>query len=299
MRKFLKKIFIYAIVVLLIGNIIGFSANYFLKKSSFYKSSFLVNNFNPIEKFDYFIVGSSRGLTTLNTTAIDDSLNIKGINLAVDDSDLKTQFLMIKHFFQSNFKSDYLVLVLDSNHFKETSIKLGSNDYRFVPFIERDYIKEHFKKYEDKTLNILSNSDINPFFAYSYYNLELFLPSVLSVFKPRIRNRFDEFGNYSYPYSEKKATILSSKSSNQIIKNLLLEDIDNYLKKNNCELIIYIAPYQTQNFIFKEVGYSMINHSGILNDNKYFYDTQHVNFIGRELSTNYFIDSFKSNISLR
>ena len=79
MRDFIKKTIYYVTIFLILGNIIGFSANYFLKKSSFYKSSFLVNGFNPNNKLDYFVVGSSRGLTTLNTTLIDEK-SLKNLN---------------------------------------------------------------------------------------------------------------------------------------------------------------------------------------------------------------------------
>ena len=286
---------------MIIGNVIGFSANYFLKKSSFYKSSFLLNNFNSGNKLDYFVVGSSRGLTTINTTLIDKELNTKGVNLSMDDTDLKTQFLMIKHFFESNYKSDYLVLVLDANHFTHTSIELGNNDYRFAPFTERDYVKDHFKKYEKSTLNVLTNSNFNPFFAYSYYNLELLLPATLSVFKPKYRNKFDMFGNYSYPSSGhgKNNENLKQEEIKIEITNPIIKEVENYLNENNCKLIIYIAPYQQEKFIFnKDLNYSIINHSTVLEDkNSLFYDKQHVNSEGRKVITISFINNFKSLIN--
>ena len=296
MKKFIKKVFFYAFIILLLGNIIGFSANYFLKKSSFYKSSFLVNGFNPNEKFDYFVVGSSRGLTTLKTNKIDESLGTKGINLSMDDTDLKTQFLMIQHFFESNFKADNLVLTLDASHFTNTFLDLGNNDYRFVPYINREYVRNHFKKYEKGTLKVLFNSKFNPFFSFSYYNLELFLPAALSTIKPKFRNKFDEFGNYSYPTSGVKVDSNSKMLVSKVkITNPLINVIKNYLELNNCKLIIYIAPYKLNKyFIENDLEYSIINHSAILNKKKYlFYDVNHVNLYGSNESTRLFINNLK------
>ncbi|MCL7764224.1 hypothetical protein MPF19_12425 [Polaribacter sp. Z014] len=297
MKKFLIKTFYYATLVFVLGNVVAFSANYFLKKSSFYKSSFLVNEFNSDKKLDYFVVGSSRGLTTLNSNLIDEKLGLKGVNLSMDDTDLKTQSLMIHHFFESNYKADYLVLVLDANHFKKTSLELGNNDYRFVPFIDRDYVKNHFKKYEKSTLNILTNSNYNPFFAYSYYNLELLLPATLSIIKPKFRNKFDKFGNYSYPSSghENNNATFKIKEIDTEITNPIIKDIKNYLDENKCKLIIYIAPYQLEKFTFNnKLEYSIINSSSALvNKNEFFYDKIHVNNKGREQSTLIFINNFK------
>ena len=301
MKKFIKKIIYFSALTLIIGNIIAFGTNYFLRKSTFYKSSFLINGFNPDNKLDYFVVGSSRGLTTLNSGLIDEKLGVKGVNLSMDDTDLKTQFLMIQHFFRSNFKADYLVLVLDANHFTKTSLELGNNDYRFAPFVNRDYVRNHFKKYENSALNILTNSNFNPFFAYSYYNLELLLPATLSAIKPKFRNKFDEFGNYSYPSSSHKEVNLNSeiKEINTEITNPIIKEVQNYLIENNCELIIYIAPYQQEKFTFNnKLEYTIINHSSVLEDkNELFYDGIHVNTKGRKQSTLFFINNFKMLIN--
>ncbi len=299
MKKFIKKIIIYLSITLLLGNLIGFTANYFLSKSQFYKSSFLVNAFNKGEKFDYFIVGSSRGLTTLNTNLIDQKLNLKGVNLSMDDTDLKTQFLMIKHFFNSGFSSKYLILTLDESHFKSTSLNLGNNDYRFSPFIRREYVKNHFDEYEKNTLGIISNANVNPFFNYSYYNFELFLPAALSVIKPNFRNKFDAKGNYSYPNSGVKLLFEKNNAIKQKITNPLVKEIKEFLKTKKCKLIIYVAPYFNKEYVFDthKINYQIINHTNILNDDlKYFYDATHVNNEGRNLCSKLFSVNFISLI---
>ncbi|PWG04293.1 hypothetical protein [Polaribacter aquimarinus] len=296
MIKFIKKIIFYSFLTFILGNIISFSANYFLKKSQFYKPSFLVNGFNPNEKLDYFIVGSSRGLTSLDSKQIDESLDVKGINLSMDDTDLKTQFLMIKHFFKSGFKSEYLILSLDESHFINTTKNLGSNDYRFSPFIDRDYVKSHFKSYEKSILKIITNSNLNPLFNYSYHNFELLFPAVLSALKPKFRNKFDEKGNYSYPNSGVKLLYQEPKVENLKISNPILININSFLKQNNCKLIIYIGPYFNKNYVFENnYNFTIINHSNILKDDlDYYYDYMHVNLKGRKICSNLFSLDFKS-----
>lgn len=280
-----------------IGNTIAFVANYFLSKSHFYKSSFLVNAFKVKDSLDYFIVGSSRGLTTLNSSQIDTQLGLKGVNLSMDDTDLKTQLLMVKHFFNSGYQSKYCVLSLDDTHFEKTSKKLGNNDYRFAMFSNRNYVHQHYKDYENGKINMLQNAKLTPFMTYSYYNLELLMPAVLSVIKPKYRNRFDSTGNYFYP-NLKNNTILK-KTKFQVkdlkVKNPLLEEIIEILQKNNCQLIIYIAPYRYVSYKgnINDTRYALINHSKSLQNEDVFYDALHVNFKGREKATLLFSKAFK------
>ncbi|MFK8059957.1 MAG: hypothetical protein AB8B78_07695 [Polaribacter sp.] len=298
MKKFIKKVVFYIISILIIGNVIAFTANYFFKKSQFYKSSFLINALNTKDTLDYFVVGSSRGLTTLNTKQIDKKLNLKGVNLSMDDTDLKTHFLMIKHFFNSGYKTNFIILTLDESSFFSTPLNLGNNDYRFSPFINRKYVKNHFTAYENSKLNVLSNSDINPFFSYSYYNFELLLPAVLSAFKPNYRNKFDDKGNYSYPNSGVRFLYEENTLQKIKIKNPLIEEIKQYLDKNNCDFIMYISPLYNKKYSFQSsLNYKIINHTSILNDDlNYFYDYTHVNFEGRTVSTNFFTDDFKKQL---
>ena len=101
MKLFILKIVKYVTVIILMANILGWTGDLILRKSSFFKPSFLLNNYKQGEQFDYFILGSSRGLTTLDSKQIDSSLSTKGINLSMDDTDLKTHLLMLNHFFKN------------------------------------------------------------------------------------------------------------------------------------------------------------------------------------------------------
>lgn len=299
MKKFIINCSVYIIIVLVTGNIISFSARYFLGESQFYKSSFLVNAYEKEKQFDYFITGSSRGLTTLNSSLIDEKLKLTGVNLSMDDTDLKTQKLMIQHFFNSGFKAKYCVLTLDDSHFIKTNNELGNNDYRFVAFSGRDYVKDHYRKYEEGKLKMLFNSKYFPLFSFSYYNLELLIPSVLSAIKPMYRNKYDEKGNYSYPNSkithQKESKVAIETKEFEII-NPLINDIVSILEENKCKLIIYVAPYEDLNYTtsINYENFTLINHSNAILDQNLFFDRIHVNTRGRTVATEIFTEDFKN-----
>lgn len=281
MKKFLKKILKYGLITIFIGNLLAFGLLYFLNKGSFYKPSFLLNQFETSKKFDYFLVGSSRGLTSIDSKQIDTLLTTRGINLSMDDTGLLSHFLMIKHFFQSGYKSKICVLTLDETNFEKTKKNIGNNDYRFISQIRKPYVKEYFKAYDSSNFYILKNAHFNLMFPYAYYNFELLFPSLLSALKPNYRNRFDAYGNYTYPNNKKGLLKTEKKVSSTKLKNDLLKDIESYLDKNNCKLVIYIAPYLNKSITIENNKFNVINNSKSIEDVTLFYDYIHVNKKGR------------------
>lgn len=258
-----------------------------MKKSSFYKPSFLVNNFETKDRFDYVIVGSSRALTALDTKQIDSSLNSNGLNLAMDDTGINSHYLMLLHFFNSGYKTNYCILNIDPWNTQETNVKLSTNDYRFVPFIGKTYVREYYKENEISKFGSLRWAGIFPIAAMSYYNLELFYPSLISILNPHIRNRFDNRGNYKYPDQSKvTAGKNSPKKVPLIMAHPYLKKIEEICKENNCKLLFYIAPIRWVNVDTENFSGKVINHSWYLADDKYFYDNLHVNLTGAALVTN-------------
>ena len=66
MRKFLTKIAFYSFLILLLGNGVAFLSLYVLGKSQLYKNQFVKNGVAETH-FNYVVLGSSTGLTTLDT----------------------------------------------------------------------------------------------------------------------------------------------------------------------------------------------------------------------------------------
>ena len=296
MRKFLLKLTKYGLVVLTLGNLIGWYGDFFLRRSSWFKPSFLVNNFKQEEKLDYFILGSSRGFTTLNSIQIDNALKTNGVNLSMDDTDLKTHVLMTKHFFEQGYKSDFCILTLDYSNFNSTQQELGDNDFRFSPFISCNYAKDYYKSYENNILKPNFNSLYFPIIKYSYYNLQLIPSVIVSTVFPKKRYRFDKKGNYTYPTTGTVRSIYKVPEIKDVqIKNPLVDTIRNICHKNDTKLIIYIAPYKKEKLNILGTK-NTINHSGVLQKTSLFFDDIHVNILGRKAATKYFIHEIKEQL---
>ena len=295
MKRFLIKGLFYFSLFLIIGNILSFIGRHSLTKSSFFKPSFLINNFDENTPLDYVILGSSRGLTTLDSKIIDSELNLKGVNLSMDDTDLKSHILMLKHFYNSGYKTKYCILTLDEANFSKNSKKLGDNDYRFSPFINKSYVKEHFSTYEDGLIKPVAYSTYLPLICYSYYNLQIIPASGLSLIKPKLRHRFDEKGNYTYPVLNKKNNKIKERILKQSeITNPLVSEILALTKEHGTELILYIAPYKDLEIGFQKQEYNIINHSALTSNADLFYDNIHVNSDGRTFTTKSFCKTFSN-----
>jgi hypothetical protein len=294
MKRFLIKSTIYILILLVAGNVISFILLAGLRSSEFYKPYFLKAAMSEQEQLDYIILGSSRGLTSINSIQIDSILNTNGLNLSMDDTDLKSHLLMLNHFFKSGYSSEHIILTLDASNFTKTDLTLGNNDYRFAGYHHKKYVTEHFQKYETGLVKPLSMVSINPLASLSYYNLELALPSLLTILKPTYRNKFDHKGNYSYPNSKKFKNLNETTRQKLSINNPLVSEIASLCKQHNSELVIYIAPYSNTDITVVDTTYKVINHSNSLDsDTHLFYDNIHVNKKGRASATVLFAQAFK------
>ncbi len=290
----------YLLGLTILINSVAFLANYALSKSCFYKPSFFINHFVDDKTFDYFIIGSSRGLTTLNTKQIDDSLNTRGVNLSMDDTDIGMHALMIEHFFKSGGNAKYCILTIDVNNLEKDTQEFSDNAYRFTPMINNDYVHNYFLENEPRP-RLISRAIFFPVLPYAYYNLELFYPSLIATINPEKRYRFDENGNYSYPDTKKKqSTSGSNINKDVVIKEIsgnIINTITDILEAHECKLVIYIAPYEHLSLKIKnKEDYTILNHSDIVNDSFLFFDKLHVNSKGRKFVTDEFIKHFKDTV---
>ncbi|MCP4522410.1 MAG: hypothetical protein GY827_12075 [Cytophagales bacterium] len=298
MKRFLLKSSLYLGIFVLIVNMIGWVGDISLRKSKLFKPSFLLNNYDNQQRFDYFLLGSSRGLTTIDTKQVDDSLGTNGVNLSMDDTDLKTHLLMLKHFFANGYKSNYCILTLDHQSFTKTQQKLGDNDYRFAHFISQNHVREHFDEYETTSLTPIKNSAYLPFLKYSYYNLQLVPSALLATVRPNKRHRYDEAGNYTYPKKgiPKKEKITFEEKVVKIT-NPLVKEAMQICERNNTELIIYVAPYKGKSLKIVDPNTYVINQSSSIQESHLFYDFLHVNSDGRVVATDFFIQDFKKIVN--
>jgi hypothetical protein len=292
MYTFLKKIVIYGLASFIVLNLIAFCSLYFLGKSCFYKQQFVKNGVKETT-FDYVVLGSSTGLTTLNTKLIDSITQKKGLNISIDDSGLSSHYLMLQHFYSAGKSTKKLILAVVPDDLGNAEPMINTNDYRFIPHIwNNDEVTNYFNQMNGKNTLLYKVSPYFPLIPVSYYNTELFYPGLLSILKPGNRYLFDDKGNFSYPNTSANKEIdnLIHRTKKVEFKNPYLTKIIDFCTENKIELLIYQSPIYKTSLVFPE-SIIVINHSDLINDKVYFYDQIHVNSKGRTICTLKFCES--------
>lgn len=291
MKKFILKIIVYGFLILLIGNGIALLSLYFMGKGQLYKPQFVKNGVKE-KHFDYVVLGSSTGLTTLDTKQIDSTLNTTGLNISMDDTALNTHYLMLRYFYAQNKTTDYLVLAVTPWDLANEEPVLSDNDYRFFSEQYTDEVHDYYQAISYAGFPVLKYSAYLPILGVSYYNTEVFYPSLLAVAQPKKRNRFDDRGNYSYPESgSPKET--DEKAETTAFKNPYFDKIKSFCVEKGIQLIVYQSPlYKTKVDLSGQK--IVINHSDFLKDEALFYDNLHVNVNGRKECTGDFSRQFSA-----
>ena len=143
MKKFITKIALYTFFILLIGNGIAFLSLYVLGKSQLYKNQFVKNGVKE-KHFDYVVLGSSTGLTTLDTKLIDKTLNTSGLNISMDDTSLSSHYLMLQYFLSLGKTTDQLILCVTPGDLQNPVNELNNNDYRFLTEVQDTLIYNYY-----------------------------------------------------------------------------------------------------------------------------------------------------------
>lgn len=286
MKKFTINTLIIGLIFWGSANAIAYLALRQLRHSCMYPASFLVNQFKPGEKFDYIILGTSGTLTGLNSILIDSLIQSRGLNLSTDNAGPSSQYLMLQHFIKNGFKTKYCIL-----HLQHTTAEYNKafyeNDYRFLPFIQDSIVQQYYKQREPG-FKFLYYSRYFPILGVAKYNQKIFYPALMATIKPQYRNRFDEFGNYTFPNVQNVKTESKPTDTTRVsISNPALKDIEQLCKKNGIQIIYYIAPILHSNIIFEGLDqYYLCDNSQLFcNDGAYFYDKDHVNQTGRRIAT--------------
>lgn len=285
MNAFLKKIVTYTLCILFVANVLAFLSLWALRKGNFYKPSFIENQLRDVQ-FDYIVIGASTGLTTINTKLIDSLSGKKGINLSIDDTSISSQYLMLRHFLASGNKTKLCVLAPGITSYDEDNHDISANDYRFLPFVGRSYVSEYYNSFNGTRAGILSKSKYLPMLGVSYYNAEVFYPSLVSFIQPKRNNRFDENGNYTYPVQNIKSKIIKNRETLDLrFSNPALAKLKALCAKENIKLVCYISPVKKLNVKTSNTNYNIINHSDRIIQTKYFFDDVHVNTLGRKVTS--------------
>jgi len=293
MKEFLTEIALYTFFILLIGNGIAYLSLYVLGKSQLYKNQFVKNGVKETH-FDYVVLGSSTGLTTLDSKLIDKTLNTSGLNISMDDTSLSSHHLMLQYFLSLGKTTDQLILCVTPGDLQNPVNELNNNDYRFLTEVQDTLVYNYYDKMEKQGLKILAYSRYLPLLGVSYYNSELFYPSLYAFFTPNKRNRFDDKGNYTYPEIANNIEKKSNVTSKTSFANPSFIKIKKLCKEIGIDLIVYQSPIHSTNVVFPNTNeFKIINHANILPE-ELFYDDIHVNSKGRIFCTLAFCKEFKT-----
>lgn len=290
MKKFVLKSTLYLFIVLFLANGIAMLTSLALKRGQFFKPSYLVNAYEPGQKFNIAVFGSSRSLASLDTKLFTDRFAGISTNFSMDYTALPTTKLMVEHFFAQGFHAEYVVVSIDIPDLDSSKTVISENDYRFFPFRNASYVGEYFKKYDKGLVKPLASSSLFPFLGFGYYNMELLGPSLISAMNPTYKYQFDELGNFQYPDHLGMSEKPNPRFFKTALKNPILKEIAELAKKNSSRLIIYIAPYLRDDIeILDSCPFEVINHSRIIDDPKYFSDYIHLVNSGKKLASQAFI----------
>jgi len=271
---------------IILASLIAEGSYWALRNGNFYKSTFVENSIKEKE-LDYVILGASTALTGIDTKLLDSITGMKGYNLAIDDTGMPNSYLMLKHYLAQGKSTKNVILVPTVSSLKKQEPTLGDNDHRFLMYNKRAYVNSYYKKLEreEEKFPVMSTSKYLPFLGVSYYNVELFFPSLVSLAKPGKRNRFDEFGNYTYPDKKFKPRKTDLKVEKVNFNNVYFKKIVQLCEKKNIKLSVYFPPIYNTKLVVDGYNYNVINFTDKLKDNTYFYDVLHVNRKGRTKAT--------------
>jgi hypothetical protein len=238
------------------------------------------------------IIGSSRGLTTLNSKLIDSLTGLNGFNASIDGGGIATNVLMLKHLIHNKVKFKYCIFTLDAIGIADNTYQFSKNTYRFVPFCHESYIQETMAKFEDcKEKSNFRASRFYPGFTVFENNKTLLTGAVKALINPKIRNRYDEKGNYTYPIGQPVDKSINFDTTEFTQYGSVYYDLQKICIENNINLITYIAPIEGH-YLKVPATKNLINHSNLFNNSKFFADELHVNPIGRHIATSVFSNIF-------
>lgn len=279
MKKFIINGLVYSVLITVLLNLFALLVFEAHKASKFYKPSFIANTIQD-QNYDYIILGSSMGLTSINTILVDEFTGLKGLNASMDDTSFASHYLMLRHFVENLGNTKKCFVAINPSDISNPSPSYSTNDYRFIPFIHKPHVFEELNKREEG-INPLKISYYQPFVATSYYNVELTATALQALIFPEKRNRFDEKGNFSYPVA---GTPPNNKFNQETLlwKNPYIDLMERLAKENGIELIYYQPPIYNTKVINNDSSKSFLNHSDALGKASFFYDKIHVNKFGRE-----------------
>ena len=318
----MKKRFITnTLLIVIILFVAVFSMDYIITKGLKKSNSIYFNNltkiFNGNLDTDLLIMGSSKAYVQISPTIIENKLNIRSHNIALDGNPFFVQSVLFDKFLQYNNMPKFVIQVVSNSTL--TSNENSNEIYLYQKFLP------YFDDIDVRDMLMSSEKNISKFIRYipilKFHGQKLFIAEgILSFFgvnnsSKNLQKGFNpqnkQWDNKMYDkfieINRKKNAIQSDKFDNQT-----LEKFVQYIKKckqNNIELILVYPPiyHKSQNNLVDEYHslaknhkikfYDFSHYHKLSLDRNYFYDSQHLNKKGAEIFTSDLSDLIKSEFS--
>lgn len=219
MHKFLYKILFLLLSFFITQYFIFFVTNTFLTK----KSNFRITRYFSNQKHQYFVLGNSRGVNSVNESYAKKTLHKDLINLSFNGMPFENLFSLYQDINANNNNSTIFIEVSSlSNNDIDNSYVYYSN--------QSNYISKLYPDIKYRILPLLK------------FNNELFLRNIYYLFK----NDDDWINRNTINSSLINSISISEKSKIINNYNLLSENIEKINKiaiKNNNKVIYFLAPY--------------------------------------------------------
>ncbi len=312
MRKFLIKIVIFCIPLLIIAISFDFIISEQLRKSR--NKNYFVWNKLVQGKIDskILIYGSSRARAHVNSKILENSFNLSTYNLGLDGYSFDMQYCRHQLIMKNNLKPTYIIQTLDYHTLGE--IKNLYQNEQFCPYFNNQIIRSSISNF-----NGFNWYDYNlPLVRYYGRPREMILATnILFDIDHDISNRYKGFYNIVKSWDgefekiqEKKGFIIQKMNSRVM---LLFEQYLNSIEKQHIKVVFVYTPeyIEGQKFVknrseiidyykktakIHNIPFLDYSSDSICLSKKYFYNAEHLNLTGSTIFSNKLASDLKEYI---
>lgn len=315
MKKFILKIFYFALPLIIVSYPLDYVISYFLSQSNEYPGEFEVMNdiYNSNANCDIAIYGSSRAWVHIDPEIITDSLSLKAYNFGNDGHTFDLQYLRHLEFLKYNKKPKTIILSVDI-----FSLQKGTGLYESDQYLPDMLWNINIKKFTSSYIG--------------YNNLDYYIPIIRYLGKrealktsweylvnnsPKKKYRHHGFlgmdkewnTDFEKVKAKQKTYVVKLNKQNIALFEIFIQEC----KRMKINLILVYTPeyIDGQNFVSnrKEVIGIYKKFSKLYNlkfydysndeicfDRTLFYNASHLNKTGAEIFTKKFASALKANI---
>lgn len=311
MKHFIKKVITYLLIVICFLLVYGvmcdllYNKNIFLGNNKRFWQLSIKNS-----DYDYAVIGSSRAYGSLDVKLLDSLTHQNGINLGLNGSGFKENYVTAKLFLSNKNKIDKIYLQIDPYSFmSEEWFSNSFYAYAYLPYWDSD---ETIKNALHKEIPIIKDSPFYiPYIGYFIYNNYYSPIQVIDSFLNQdtfCGNSYNCInGNKSYTFMNGNESEEKSRSDQhdmkkaRLIKFNLNEEDKYYYNQimklaadNNIEIITFTAPTldnfdnEFENFLKKIKTEIYFKTNSDWMSSEYYENRTHINYKGRKVFTTEF-----------